>query len=299
MGTRKINKRSIVMTLNEFISKYNGKKWDWDGVYGAQCFDLFQFYNRDMFGGGFVSGNGAVDIWSTYPTNIYTKIPNSPTGYPLPGDVMIWGTNYGPWGHVAIVTKANVDNFTCLSQNDPVGRETYLKDYPNYSGVLGWLRPNKPVVIENSNQPSMSEQDKKDIESMRKLREYNGVWYEAKNVIDDFEKLKQDRKSDCEALNIRLDAVSKDNLKLLEDIEALKKHHAIELDSELSKQRSDMLMTCSTEKNSIKDDYETRLVAAQKENPVQIVEKETALSIRFKSKPTNEKVKAIIDILLA
>lgn len=136
------------MTLNEFISKYNGKKWDWDGVYGAQCFDLFQFYNRDMFGGGFVSGNGAVDIWSTYPANIYTKIPNSPTGYPLPGDVMIWGTNYGPWGHVAVVTKANVDNFTCLSQNDPAGRETHLKDYPNYSGVLGWLHPKVGVVVD-------------------------------------------------------------------------------------------------------------------------------------------------------
>jgi len=136
------------MTLSDFISKYNGKKNDFDGAYGSQCFDLFQFYNRDMFGGGFVPGNGAVDIWSTYPTNIYDKVPNTPTGVPTPGDVMIWGTNYGPYGHVAIVTRATVDNFTCLSQNDPAGRETYLKDYPNYNGVLGWLHPKAKVVVD-------------------------------------------------------------------------------------------------------------------------------------------------------
>jgi len=134
------------MTLKEFIANNNGKKVDFDGNYGAQCFDLFQFYNRDVVGGSFVGGEGAKDIWNTYPKNLYTKVANTPTGIPPVGSVIIWGSDYGPWGHVAIVTEANVDTFKALSQNDPIGRETHIKSYPNYNGVLGWLVPNKQVV---------------------------------------------------------------------------------------------------------------------------------------------------------
>jgi hypothetical protein len=283
------------MTLQEFITQYNGKRNDFDNFYGAQCFDLFQFYNRDVIGGGFVPGNAAYDIVSTYPKNLYTYVQNTPSGVPEAGNVIIWGKGYGPYGHVAIITEANVNSFKCLSQNDPIGRETHIKEYPNYNGVLGWLKPIKQVT----QQPTMNDQDKKDIESMKKLREYNGVWYEAKNIIDDFEKMKVDRKAEADALNAKIDKVSTDNLILLDDLEASKKHAALTLESELSKQRSEMLMTCASEKKTITEDYEEKLKNSQKDNPVEIVEKETALSIRFQHKPIKERIRAIVDILLA
>jgi len=136
------------MKLTEFIDKYNGKRWDFDGKYGSQCFDLFQYYNRDVVGGSFVGGVGAKDIWDTYPKNLYDKIPNTPQGVPQPGDVMIWGSKYGKYGHVAIVTEASVMKFKALSQNDPIGRETHIREY-TYDFVLGWLRP-KLKVTENN-----------------------------------------------------------------------------------------------------------------------------------------------------
>lgn len=133
------------MTIDEFLTKYANKKWDFDGYWGAQCFDLFQFYNRDVVGGGFVSGGSAKDIWQTYPKDLYEQIPNSPTNYPRKGDVVVWGDKYGPYGHVAICSEdGNPDTFTVLSQNDPVGVPSIYKTYSDWKGVLGWLRPKPP-----------------------------------------------------------------------------------------------------------------------------------------------------------
>jgi hypothetical protein len=136
------------MTLDQFITKYQGKYWDFDGQYSAQCFDLFQFYNRDVVGAPFVTGASAKDIWNTYPRAFYEQIANGATNYPKKGDVMIWGDKYGPYGHVAICSEdgnPQTDSFTVLSQNDPVGVPSIYKTYSDWKGVLGWIRP-KPQV---------------------------------------------------------------------------------------------------------------------------------------------------------
>jgi len=136
------------MTIDEFLNKYQNKSNDFDGVYGSQCFDLFQFYNRDVVGAPFVTGAGAKDIWNTYPKDFYERIDNGPTNYPKKGDVMIWGSAYGPYGHVAICSEdgnPQTDSFTVLSQNDPAGVPSIYKTYSDWKGVLGWLRP-KPKV---------------------------------------------------------------------------------------------------------------------------------------------------------
>lgn len=130
------------MSFDEFFAKYNGKKVDFDGAYGAQCFDLFQFYNRDVIGGKFVSGAVAADIWRTFPTNLYTQIPNTPNNMPKKGDVVIWSGRYnGGAGHVGISTGASaLYNFDVFEQNDPLNTASHVKSY-KYDYVLGWLRP--------------------------------------------------------------------------------------------------------------------------------------------------------------
>lgn len=137
------------MKLQNFIDKYNGKAVDFDGYYGPQCVDLAQQYNKELFNGPFLSGNGAKDIWNTYPQSIYDRVANSPTGVPNPGDIIIWGSSYGPYGHIAICIEANVNNFKCLSQNDPIGALTGIRDYPNYNGVLGWLHPKQTTQVDD------------------------------------------------------------------------------------------------------------------------------------------------------
>lgn len=39
-----------LLTVDQFLAKYQNKSNDFDGMYQAQCFDLFQFYNRDVVG---------------------------------------------------------------------------------------------------------------------------------------------------------------------------------------------------------------------------------------------------------
>lgn len=136
------------MNIDTFLKQYENKSWDFDGAYGAQCFDLFQFYNRDVVGAPFVTGGSAKDIWNTYPRAFYEQIPNGATNYPKKGDVMIWGDKYGVYGHVAICSEdgnPQTDSFTVLSQNDPIGVPSIYKTYTNWKGVLGWIRPKPPV----------------------------------------------------------------------------------------------------------------------------------------------------------
>ena len=38
------------MCLDEFVKKYENKKVDFDGVYGAQCVDLFRQYVKECLG---------------------------------------------------------------------------------------------------------------------------------------------------------------------------------------------------------------------------------------------------------
>jgi len=134
------------MTLDTFIKTYNNKKVDFDGKYSSQCVDLFRFYVRDVLGLSQPKGVvGAKDFWTAYESDKnlkdnFEKIPNTPTGVPQAGDVMIWGSRYGKYGHIAIVTHATVNEFTAFSQNDPIGSASVKRKY-SYNAVLGWLRP--------------------------------------------------------------------------------------------------------------------------------------------------------------
>jgi len=134
------------MTLQQFVDKYNGKLVDYDGAYGGQCVDLYRMYVKEVLGLAQTPlVVGAKDIW-TNETKGFEKIANTPTGVPSVGDVMIWGAKYGPYGHVAIVTSADVNRFTCFSQNDPSGALCAYKNYATYGPTLGWLHPIPPVV---------------------------------------------------------------------------------------------------------------------------------------------------------
>jgi hypothetical protein len=166
------------MTLKEFIQRYNGKKVDFDNYAGGQCVDLARFYWRDVLGISQPRGvAGAKDFWTNYDTdpnlkNNFTKIPNTRELIPQKGDVVIWGSSYGKWGHIAIATEGTIDNFSAFSQNDPTGTKSIIKYYPNFNGVLGVLRPKSPN--NGSNEPegdNMSDYD----EAIRKAVAYDEV----------------------------------------------------------------------------------------------------------------------------
>ena len=133
------------MTLDQFFSTHNGKKVDYDQHYGAQCKDLFSYYNRDVaLNPAYVPG----DAWQLYvncPAAYYEKV----TG-PRKGDVAIWQQQFGGYGHVAIVW----DGGKFFSQNYPLGAPCSLQTIPT-DKILGYLRPTKlpnPMDIKQYNE---------------------------------------------------------------------------------------------------------------------------------------------------
>jgi len=159
-----------MITLDSFIQKWTGKGIDFDNSYGFQCVDLYRQYVKEVLGIPQTPGvAGAKDIWNSCPG--FEKILNSPDAIPLKGDVMIWGSKYGPYGHVAVVTEADINKFTCFSQNDPSGSLPGLKTYKAWSTLLGWLRAKE--VITSDNTQRIAELEKEVAEKNLQIKGYD------------------------------------------------------------------------------------------------------------------------------
>lgn len=128
--------------FQNFLQQYNGKYVDWDGVYGAQCFDLVNKWSTYLGYRPF-TGLYAYGIIDQTQGN-YTKILNSPTAVPQAGDIIVWNSRYGGgYGHTAIASGiGDTNSFESFDQNYPTGSPAHLVRH-SYDGVIGWLRPNK------------------------------------------------------------------------------------------------------------------------------------------------------------
>lgn len=104
------------MTYQEFKNKYNGKYTDYDGYYGAQCWDLGQRYFVECLNlpESILSGSGLVSNMLYPPKKdlLLKYFDEVPVTAMVPGDVCIWAK-----GHIAIFD--NWDGNTCwyFSQN--------------------------------------------------------------------------------------------------------------------------------------------------------------------------------------
>ena len=140
------------MNVQDFFNQFNQRAADFDHAFGNQCVDLVQFYNRDVVGGPRLVGAAAKDIWNTFPRDFYDRVDNTPTNFPVLGDIMIW--TGGEFGHIAVVQRADVSTFTSFDQNFPQQGFTdahgdfigtgvcHFQDH-NYTNpaVRGWLHP--------------------------------------------------------------------------------------------------------------------------------------------------------------
>lgn len=95
------------MNFTEFINTYNGKKIDYDGVSGYQCVDLAKLYmNKVLEIKPYAIGN-AEAYWNkfelvTFLNKNFIKIKNTPTFIPQKGDIVLWDTRHGKYGHIAV-----------------------------------------------------------------------------------------------------------------------------------------------------------------------------------------------------
>lgn len=131
--------------IQDFIAKYNGKKVDFDGYYGAQCVDIVQFWAQSL-GIPPLVGDPAYTIWNNYDSKYFTRIENGLFNAPSAGDIVIWKPGYnGGFGHIGVAVNGGVFSFTCFEQNDPINSpchiQTYGYGYGSSGGIYGWLHP--------------------------------------------------------------------------------------------------------------------------------------------------------------
>ena len=128
------------MTYGEFKSKYLGNFIDQDGVYSYQCVDVIKQWISDN-GWPMKSGN-AID-WQNNGDDFYKWIPNTPSGVPNQGDIIVFST--GTYGHIGVVESANVNTVDVLNQNYPKGNCTDPVQVTRFNytkpKVVGWLHP--------------------------------------------------------------------------------------------------------------------------------------------------------------
>jgi surface antigen len=129
------------MTTDEFFGQYDGKKIGWNGQYVGECVSLIKHYITEVIGVPVHYGNAKT--WWTNPPPNFEKISDSPSAVPERGDIVIWGTAMGIYGHIAIATGiGDTNHFQSFDQNFPIGNPCgYIVH--TYNGVLGWLRPPK------------------------------------------------------------------------------------------------------------------------------------------------------------
>lgn len=145
------------MTLEEFIAVYNGKFEMFDNEsYRGQCTQIVKRWCQEQ-------GNPVPNSGGTNKANDYKKfnnghefIPNTPTGMPNKGDIVIWKTTVGSgYGHVAIYCSGNLKNFLSFEQNWPQLSPCHVQ-YHDYNQVEGWLTPLIKTTTENPPQATIS-----------------------------------------------------------------------------------------------------------------------------------------------
>lgn len=147
------------MTFDEFIQQRTGKPVDFDGVYPNQCMDLMHQYVYDVLGikdKNVLAHPRAYQVYTDFhETQYFDRIANTPTGVPQKGDIFLFGANInGGFGHVCIITEANVNSFKSFDANFPTGSLPHIQSH-NYNYALGWLRPkinSAPLTEEQKNQ---------------------------------------------------------------------------------------------------------------------------------------------------
>ena len=114
------------MLLDDFVKKYEGKKVDFDGAFGAQCVDLARQYWKEGLGilehtGPCSTTGGAKDLFLDYEKmpiekKYFIKIQINKVF--IPGDTLIWdSTETNKYGHVAIYLGTLNDSVIVFEQN--------------------------------------------------------------------------------------------------------------------------------------------------------------------------------------
>ena len=140
------------MTPHEYYLSVNGKKFDMDGYYGGQCWDLYAHYMKTL---GYKYANctttGYVkDIWNNRKTNgMLDSCIEVSVNAMQDGDIAVWGNcDACPKSHIAIFRKDNGNGTGIFLGQNQSGQYVDQKSF-TYTGIIGVFRP-KCYVVKNT-----------------------------------------------------------------------------------------------------------------------------------------------------
>ena len=150
------------MHFDQWVNMRYGKGIDYDGSWGVQCVDLIKDFEKQVLGITPQSVGDAWEYYAHYDSEPFLKanfirIPNTREFVPKKGDVVVWGTGLGKYGHVAVATgQGNTGHFYSYDQNWNGRHDPMTKVYHNYDYVKGVLRPKNQSNINGSPAPAPS-----------------------------------------------------------------------------------------------------------------------------------------------
>ena len=88
----------------DYVASLEGRSMDYDGAYGAQCVDLIKYYYKYLGVANYARGNGKDYATNALPPG-WQRIKGA---IPQKGDILVYTSGGGGYGHVAIAESPNV-----------------------------------------------------------------------------------------------------------------------------------------------------------------------------------------------
>lgn len=129
----------------QWITSNTNKYLDYDGAYGAQCVDLYDFYTTGFAGGQAPMVGYADEIWQNHDPKAYQQV-SANQGTQM-GDVAVWGKGGAtPMSHVGIIIQDMGNGFVKTLSNNATSagnKGSSAVVTISKANLLGYLRPRK------------------------------------------------------------------------------------------------------------------------------------------------------------
>ncbi len=139
------------MSLQDFITLWTNCTCSFPNCIDNECPTLVHRYITEVLGiydPTVLAQPFAADVWTNFANTpgakYFEQIANTPTNFPNPGDILIFGANASlgiPDGHMSVTVTATEMTLTSFDVNFPTGSLPHLQAH-NYDDLqkTGWLR---------------------------------------------------------------------------------------------------------------------------------------------------------------